>query len=121
MKQNVRYCAVAVAPATAQGEEKIYSPKILKIVDDIKDLRLHEVADLNELLKVSFGGDCNLYERYYVMDRPMCSVKYTMPNKTRGLLQKTLNISDAPMMMGVAQAAAAAPAVSVQWQVTDSS
>jgi large subunit ribosomal protein L7/L12 len=33
------------------GTEKVYSPKIEKIVDDISQLTLIEVCDLNELLK----------------------------------------------------------------------
>ena len=50
----VRHCSAVLSPVTAQNEEKNYSPKIQQIVNDIKELRLHEVADLNELLKVRY-------------------------------------------------------------------
>ena len=36
---------------TTPQSEKIYAPKITKIVDEISTLNLLEVADLNELLK----------------------------------------------------------------------
>lgn len=40
-----------IPPATLEGEEKKYSVKIQKLVDEITELTLVEVADLNELLK----------------------------------------------------------------------
>jgi len=45
--------AEALATPQAEGEEKVYDPKIQKLVEDIGSLTLLEVADLNELLKVS--------------------------------------------------------------------
>jgi len=42
-----------IAPATFEGEEKNYAPKIQKLVSEISQLTLLEVADLNELLKKS--------------------------------------------------------------------
>ncbi|GFQ73402.1 39S ribosomal protein L12, mitochondrial [Trichonephila clavata] len=65
------YCSSgAISHPTPDNFEKVYSPKIQSIVEDIKNLTLIEVSDLNECLK------------------------------------KTLKIKDAPMMMGVAPAAA---------------
>ncbi|KAK2183226.1 hypothetical protein NP493_319g01013 [Ridgeia piscesae] len=43
--------AEALATPQAEGEEKVYDPKIQKLVEDIGSLTLLEVADLNELLK----------------------------------------------------------------------
>ena len=40
-----------IPPPTFEGEEKQYSLKIQKLVDEITELTLVEVADLNELLK----------------------------------------------------------------------
>lgn len=40
-----------IAPPTFEGEEKKYPAKIQKLVDEITELTLVEVADLNELLK----------------------------------------------------------------------
>lgn len=40
-----------IPPPHAEGQPKIYTPKIEKIVTDISQLSLLEVADLNELLK----------------------------------------------------------------------
>ena len=37
---------------TLEGETKSYAPKIQKLVSEISQLTLIEVADLNELLKV---------------------------------------------------------------------
>ena len=42
----------ALATPPLEGEEKVYQPKIQKLVEDIGSLTLLEVADLNELLKV---------------------------------------------------------------------
>lgn len=39
-------------PRAPNSSLKVYSPKIQKLVDDISQLTLLEVADLNELLKV---------------------------------------------------------------------
>lgn len=48
-----RYCTASVIPpAKAEGEEKEFSPKIQKLVEEIGALTLIEVADLNQLLKV---------------------------------------------------------------------
>ncbi|KAI0229168.1 39S ribosomal protein L12, mitochondrial [Lamellibrachia satsuma] len=43
--------AEALATPQAEGEQKVYDPKIQKLVEDIGSLTLLEVADLNELLK----------------------------------------------------------------------
>ncbi|KAK7502359.1 hypothetical protein BaRGS_00006312 [Batillaria attramentaria] len=43
--------AETIPPPHAEGEPKIYNPKIEKLVQDISQLTLLEVADLNELLK----------------------------------------------------------------------
>lgn len=49
------FCSeVPLAAPHIQGTEKIYAPKIQKLVDEIGTLTLLEVADLNELLKVNF-------------------------------------------------------------------
>lgn len=49
------FCSEApLAAPHIQGTEKIYAPKIQKLVDEIGTLTLLEVADLNELLKVNF-------------------------------------------------------------------
>jgi len=40
-----------IPPPTFEGEEKKYPAKIQKLVDEITELTLVEVADLNELLK----------------------------------------------------------------------
>jgi len=40
-----------IPPPTFEGDEKEYPPKIQKLVDEITELTLVEVADLNELLK----------------------------------------------------------------------
>jgi len=40
-----------IPPPTFEGEEKQYPAKIQKLVDEITELTLVEVADLNELLK----------------------------------------------------------------------
>lgn len=45
-----------IQPPHAEGEVKTYPPKIEKIVQDISQLSLLEVADLNELLKVSHSS-----------------------------------------------------------------
>ncbi|CAE1326469.1 RP-L7 [Acanthosepion pharaonis] len=46
------FCSEApLAAPHIQGTEKIYAPKIQKLVDEIGTLTLLEVADLNELLK----------------------------------------------------------------------
>jgi hypothetical protein len=41
-----------IPPPSFEGESKKYAPKIQKLVDEISQLTLLEVADLNELLKV---------------------------------------------------------------------
>ncbi len=43
-----------IPPPNVEGAEKTYSPKVHNIVNQISNLTLLEVADLNELLKVSF-------------------------------------------------------------------
>ena len=49
----MRYCtADTLAPAQPEGQ-KDYAPKIQNLVKEISSLTLIEVADLNELLKVS--------------------------------------------------------------------
>ncbi|CAG0885630.1 unnamed protein product [Cyprideis torosa] len=40
-----------IPPPPGPGEQKVYSPKIVQLVDSIAELNLMEVADLNELLK----------------------------------------------------------------------
>jgi len=47
------HSSTAVSPATLEGAEKSYAPKIAKLVNEISQLTLIEVADLNELLKKS--------------------------------------------------------------------
>ena len=47
------YCTAAIPSPTPDGQQKNYDPKIQNIVDDISQLTLIQVADLNELLKVS--------------------------------------------------------------------
>ncbi|ELT92717.1 hypothetical protein CAPTEDRAFT_152560 [Capitella teleta] len=49
----VRLCSAdaAIAPPHVEGADKTYPPKIHKIVEDISQLTLIEVADLNALLK----------------------------------------------------------------------
>ncbi|KAK7113553.1 large ribosomal subunit protein bL12m-like [Littorina saxatilis] len=47
-----RLYSTAILPQPhAEGDDKMYAPKIEKIVQDISQLSLLEVADLNELLK----------------------------------------------------------------------
>lgn len=48
----------AILPPHAEGTERIYPPKIQKLVQDISELTLLEVADLNELLKVLKHLNC---------------------------------------------------------------
>ena len=43
-------------PTEDLSKARSYSPKITQIVDQIENLTLLEVADLNELLKVSLDG-----------------------------------------------------------------
>ncbi|GFO38178.1 mitochondrial ribosomal protein l12 [Plakobranchus ocellatus] len=49
--QNFSSAAPDIIPPPGDGTSKTYSPKIEKLVDDISQLTLLEVADLNELLK----------------------------------------------------------------------
>ena len=57
-----RKCSTEVIPpAQAEGTDKVYAPKLQKIVDDISKLTLLEVADLNELLKVNRYSKGNHY------------------------------------------------------------
>ncbi|GFR70467.1 39S ribosomal protein L12, mitochondrial [Elysia marginata] len=49
--QTYSSAAPDVIPPPADSSSKTYSPKIEKLVDDISQLTLLEVADLNELLK----------------------------------------------------------------------
>jgi len=51
--QRLYSANAVIAPATLDGEEKNYAPKIQKLVSEISQLTLLEVADLNELLKKS--------------------------------------------------------------------
>jgi len=51
--QRLYSSSTVIAPATFEGEEKNYAPKIQKLVSEISQLTLLEVADLNELLKKS--------------------------------------------------------------------
>lgn len=46
-----KYSTETIPAPNVSGEEKQFSPKLQKIVDDISKLTLIEVADLNELLK----------------------------------------------------------------------
>ena len=49
-----RFMSSGAIPApTFEGDDKLYAPKIQQIVKEISQLTLLEVADLNELLKVS--------------------------------------------------------------------
>ena len=47
------YVTEAIPSPQMNLEDKNYAPKLEKIVSDISQLNLLEVADLNELLKVS--------------------------------------------------------------------
>ena len=49
------YTSDVIPPPTLEGEAKKYTPKIEKLVTEISQLTLVEVADLNELLKVSLN------------------------------------------------------------------
>ena len=51
--QHKLYSTEAIPVPQAEGADKIFPPKIQSIVNDISQLTLLEVADLNELLKVS--------------------------------------------------------------------
>lgn len=54
--QSCKYSTPAadiIPPPEVDISKKLYPPKIQKLVDDISHLTLIEVADLNELLKVS--------------------------------------------------------------------
>ena len=44
----------AIPAPSFEGEDKKYPEKIHKLVDDISQLTLLEIADLNDLLKVSY-------------------------------------------------------------------
>ena len=55
------YCAEAFAPSVPDGAEKQYSDKIERIVEEISALHLHEVADLNELLKVKIRINISMF------------------------------------------------------------
>ncbi|XP_050391573.1 39S ribosomal protein L12, mitochondrial [Patella vulgata] len=49
--QSRAYSAETISAPNVEGMEKHYQPKIVKLVEDIGQLNLLEVADLNELLK----------------------------------------------------------------------
>ena len=49
---NCKFLSTEAAPLPDTGKANIYSEKIVKIVDQIGQLNLLEVADLNKLLKV---------------------------------------------------------------------
>ena len=49
---NCKFLSTEAAPLPDTGKTNIYSEKIVKIVDQIGQLNLLEVADLNKLLKV---------------------------------------------------------------------
>ena len=59
LQNGIRFLSTAVnqhpvndtPPPVLEGSDKIYSPKLVKIVDDISSLTLLEVSELNELLK----------------------------------------------------------------------
>jgi len=57
-------------PPPAVGDIKSYDPKIEAIVNSIADLKLHEVADLNELLKKTLN----------ISDVPMMAAAVAVPN-----------------------------------------
>lgn len=52
MIHRINATQTAEAPLDLPGAEKVYPDKLKKIVTDISQLTLLEVADLNELLKV---------------------------------------------------------------------
>lgn len=89
-----------LADPSPPGAEKDYAPKVRKIVDDIAALTLMEVADLNELLKVT---------HFKVMISFLIIV----------FLQKTLKIPDQTFMSTGNFAPAQAAAVSVSAQLTN--
>lgn len=74
-----RQFSSTIAEPLATSEPKQYPVKIRQIVDEISSLTLLEVSELNELLKV-----------FHIIFKLIYS--YCLK------LQKTLNISDAPMM-----------------------
>ena len=49
---NSKFLSTEAAPLPDIGKANVYSEKIMKIVDQIGQLNLLEVADLNKLLKV---------------------------------------------------------------------
>lgn len=51
LKREYSSAAEQLQEPQVQGSEKVYPPKIEKIVDEISQLTLLEVCDLNELLK----------------------------------------------------------------------
>lgn len=51
LKREYSAAAEQLQEPQVQGSEKVYPPKIEKIVDEISQLTLLEVCDLNELLK----------------------------------------------------------------------
>lgn len=52
---NCKFLSTEAAPLPDTGKANIYSEKIVKIVDQIGQLNLLEVADLNKLLKEKFN------------------------------------------------------------------
>ena len=52
-RQQRAYSVETLAAPVPEGDSKEYPPKLHEIVNEISQLTLLEVADLNELLKVS--------------------------------------------------------------------
>ena len=73
----------AEAPLDLPGAEKVYPDKLKKIVTDISQLTLLEVADLNELLKVG-RENANLKTRTYPKHVRNCSKQFEI-NQTGNL------------------------------------
>jgi len=66
------YSAEIIPPPTFENETKKFAPKIQKLVDEISQLTLLEVADLNELLKKTLK----------IADVPMTSFSAAAPTKS---------------------------------------
>lgn len=50
---SCQFSTETIPAPNVEGQDKVFTPKLHAIVDDISKLSLTEVADLNELLRVS--------------------------------------------------------------------
>ena len=89
----------SIPPPPPDGASKTYPEKIHTLVQEISHLSLLETAQLNELLKVRM---ILLFRR-----APYAELELTI----HVFLQTTLNIPDAPVMMGAMPTAAATQGV----------